>query len=61
MSREAARQKRREVARIAGQAREQAEKIDALLRQAIVEYVVMQDKLHEISLHNRGKPARHQV
>jgi hypothetical protein len=58
---EAERQKRQAVVQRADELRGHAQKIDDLWRQSIAEYVVLQDKLHQIVQSGVGRPSRHQV
>jgi predicted nucleic acid-binding Zn-ribbon protein len=58
---EAEREKRREVVSLADELRGHAEKIDHLWRASIDEYLVLQQKLHEIAQSGVGRPSRHQV
>jgi hypothetical protein len=58
---EAERRRRSEVVQLADELRDHARKIDDLWRQSITEYVVLQDKLHEIVQSGVGRPSRHQV
>ncbi|SRR6266446_317363 len=58
---EAERQKRHQIVQLADELRGHALKIDDLWRQSIAEYVILQDKLHQIVQSGVGRPSRHQV
>jgi hypothetical protein len=61
VAREAERAKRKEVLRLADEARTYAAEIDELWRASIAAYLLLQDKLHEIAQAADGRPSRHQV
>ena len=61
VAREAERERKQEIARLADEARLHAEVIDNLWQQSIAEFIVLQDKLHEIAQAGNGRPGRHQV
>jgi hypothetical protein len=58
---QAERQKRREVAQLAGELRGHAAKIDELWRQSIAEYMVLQAKLEKIAQSGVARPSLFQV
>jgi hypothetical protein len=58
---EVEREKRQQVLRLCEEAGALAIKIDELWRQSIAEYLLLQDKLHEIAQSGLGRPSRHQV
>jgi hypothetical protein len=58
---EAERQKRLEIAQLAGELREHAAKIDELWRASIAETVVLQRKLQDVAQSGVARPSRHQV
>jgi hypothetical protein len=58
---DAERQKREATVRLADELRGHAEKIDSLWRASIDEYLVLQQKLHDIAQAGVGRPSLHQV
>jgi hypothetical protein len=61
VAREAERERKQEIVQLADEARLHAEVIDNLWQQSIAEFIVLQDKLHEIAQAGNGRPGRHQV